>query len=235
MNITVGNTTTLKGAIITSKATPEKNNGNHVKTDGADTGHSFKFFNSEAPLFHSMDHASIFTYRNEGTGQAADITGSHETAFFDRIVQHGKGRCRTGRAAAFQTNFLKDVGHAVTYSRRWGKGQVNDPELGSQPFGRFLGHELSDAGNLESCFLDGLGHDTNIGPTAAFESVLDNTRAGDTDMNSQWRPDRCAVIAGALRYPRLNLNSVVMPLRYLWVFVAFIAVVRLAQKYEGTK
>ena len=29
----------------------------------------------------------------------------------------------------------------------------------------------------------------------------------------------------------LNLNSVVMPLRYLWVFVAFIAVVRLAQKY----
>lgn len=30
----------------------------------------------------------------------------------------------------------------------------------------------------------------------------------------------------------LNLNSVVMPLRYLWVFVAFIAVVRLAQKYK---
>ena len=29
-----------------------------------------------------------------------------------------------------------------------------------------------------------------------------------------------------------NLNSVVMPLRYLWVFVAFIAVVRLAQKYK---
>lgn len=27
----------------------------------------------------------------------------------------------------------------------------------------------------------------------------------------------------------LNLNSVVMPLRYLWVFVAFIAVIRLAQ------
>ncbi|HAF5937513.1 TPA: APC family permease, partial [Salmonella enterica] len=30
----------------------------------------------------------------------------------------------------------------------------------------------------------------------------------------------------------LNLNSVVMPLRYLWVFVAFIAVIRLAQKYK---
>ena len=30
----------------------------------------------------------------------------------------------------------------------------------------------------------------------------------------------------------LNLNSVVMTLRYLWVFVAFIAVVRLAQKPE---
>lgn len=30
----------------------------------------------------------------------------------------------------------------------------------------------------------------------------------------------------------LNLNSVVMPLRYLWVFVAFIAVVRPAQKYK---
>lgn len=31
----------------------------------------------------------------------------------------------------------------------------------------------------------------------------------------------------------LNLNSVEMPLRYLWVFVAFIAVVRLAvQKYK---
>ncbi|EHO0084352.1 amino acid permease [Escherichia coli] len=30
----------------------------------------------------------------------------------------------------------------------------------------------------------------------------------------------------------LKLNSVVMPLRYLWVFVAFIAVVRLAQKYK---
>ncbi|RIG15892.1 hypothetical protein UL79_13350, partial [Shigella dysenteriae] len=29
----------------------------------------------------------------------------------------------------------------------------------------------------------------------------------------------------------ITLNSVVMPLRYLWVFVAFIAVVRLAQKY----
>ncbi len=27
-------------------------------------------------------------------------------------------------------------------------------------------------------------------------------------------------------------NSVVMPLRYLWVFVAFIAVVRPAQKYK---
>ena len=31
----------------------------------------------------------------------------------------------------------------------------------------------------------------------------------------------------------LNLNSVVMPLRYLWVFVAFIAVIRLAQKYKS--
>jgi amino acid transporter len=30
----------------------------------------------------------------------------------------------------------------------------------------------------------------------------------------------------------LNLNSVVMPLRYLWVFVAFIAVLRLAEKYS---
>lgn len=31
----------------------------------------------------------------------------------------------------------------------------------------------------------------------------------------------------------LNLNSVVMPLRYLWVFVAFIAVLRLGQKYHS--
>ena len=31
----------------------------------------------------------------------------------------------------------------------------------------------------------------------------------------------------------LNLNSVVMPLRYLWVFVAFIAVIRLGQKYRS--
>ena len=31
----------------------------------------------------------------------------------------------------------------------------------------------------------------------------------------------------------LNLNSVVMPLRYLWVFVAFIAVIRLSQKYKS--
>lgn len=31
----------------------------------------------------------------------------------------------------------------------------------------------------------------------------------------------------------LNLNSVVMPLRYLWVFVAFIALIRMSDKFKS--
>lgn len=38
--------------------------------------------------------------------------------------------------------------------------------------------------------------------------------------------------AAAVLQQLTKLNSVCMPLRYLWVFVAFIAVVRLAQKYK---
>ena len=57
------------------------------------------------------------------------------------------------------------------------------PDLAATPERGALRHQLAHARHLEGGLLDGLGHDTNIGPTAAFESVLDNTRAGDTDID----------------------------------------------------
>ena len=54
--------------------------------------------------------------------------------------------------------------------------------------------------------------------------VIDNS---DFYRNDVAKANRCLLYTSLL-----NLNSVVMPLRYLWVFVAFIAVVRLAQKYK---
>ena len=42
-------------------------NGNHIKTYGADTGHSFQFFQRKCSRLYGINHSLIFTDRNKCT------------------------------------------------------------------------------------------------------------------------------------------------------------------------
>ena len=115
---------------------------------------------------------------------------SHDAAFLDRVVEQRKRRRGPVGAAAFQTDELQNLGHAVADGRGGSQRQIHHAKGNTQTPGGLLGYQLSHAGDFKGGALDGLGHHVDTLAPAGFQGFGHNTRAGDAHVDDAFRlPD----------------------------------------------
>ena len=106
----------------------------HVKPDGANAGHRFKFFYCQISRRYSVYHALIFADGNNRAAETTNIGRRHNTAFFDLVVEQRERRRRAGCADAFKPYFFKYLRHAVSHGRSGRERQVDYSERNAEPF-----------------------------------------------------------------------------------------------------
>ncbi len=129
-----------------------------------------------------MDHASVLTDRNEGSGEAADIGGCHDAALFDLVVEQGEGCSGSGCASALKAHLAEDIRDTVADCGCGSQGQVDDAEGDAEPAGCLAGDELSDTGDLEGGLFDSLAEDFEVLSVDFFKGAFYDAGAADTDV-----------------------------------------------------
>src|SRR5699024_6947340 len=94
---------------------------------------------------------------------------------------------RAAAAAGLQTNFFQNTGNRVTDCRSRCERQVDDAKRYAQTFGRDRADQLTHTGDLKCGLLDDLCDLTDRAVTSALDCRLDNTRAGNADVDNGLR------------------------------------------------
>ena len=115
------------------------------------------------------------------------MVGRHDAALFHRVVQHGKGSRGAVGAADLQPHFFQNPGNAVPHGGSGRKAQIHDSEGYAQTAGRFLAHQLTHTGNLESGLFDGFGHHVKGLTLHVLQSVVHHAGAGNAHIQHALR------------------------------------------------
>ena len=113
-------------------------NGDHIQTDGADSGHCFQLFKRQgAASWLRRSCRRPRDDRNERAGKAADVGGSHYAALLNCVVEHREAR-RSYRVQPqlLKADLLEDMRDGVADSGCRRKGEVNDAERNSRVSGK---------------------------------------------------------------------------------------------------
>ena len=158
-------------------------NGDHVEAHRAYAGHGLKLLEGQATGRSRVDHVLVFGDRDERPRQAAHVGGRHNAALLDLVVEHGERRCGAGSADLFEADLLQHFAHGVAHGRGRGERQVDDAERDAEASGRLLGHELSDARDLERGALDGLAQELEVLALGRIQCAGDDTRTGNAHVD----------------------------------------------------
>ena len=88
-----------------------------------------------------------------------------------------------------EADLLKDIRNGISDRRSRCQGKVNDTKRNVQPLGSLLCNELADTRYLKCGLLDRLAEYLKVLATYFFQSMFDNTRTGNADID-EWHPPR---------------------------------------------
>ena len=82
-----------------------------------------------------------------------------------------------------EADLLKDIRNGISDRRSRCQGKVNDTKRNVQPLGSLLCNELADTRYLKCGLLDRLAEYLKVLAAYFFQSMFDNTRAGNADID----------------------------------------------------